>query len=562
MAYQISEKNQILVALFAIVVLCAGKLFKDYLYRGGYVEGLTIIPSADRPLRRPAPGGSSFIATLYLNLTLGAALAPTTGTITVSWPTVTGVTMSDQQSHYAAAIVTTGTGATVAAGSPSGTSVIFTVGGAQLPINTKLKISIANVIIAAGAGAATDTDINFNFTTITTTETTAVITPITILKSAGTTPGLADSTSAQEIRNAIASINTRIAGGNADPDLFNARSALVNVLAYTYGTVKEAGKIFDSDTLYEAQKTAINFIAKEKERSAANAKSLTDDNRNKRRMAQVNTYYTRNYEANTEVMKNIIYVSIALIVLALMRNKELIPASISTLGVIFILTMGGIVIGKQVFDIMRRNDHEFDKYDWNFNEDDVSNKFIQQTSDPSKPMDLGMGAAPCYGPGCCDVGTTWDAARGRCASSDGALSSQGSSAVWTKPVAPATTGTLTITMKISQALVSTGIADKVKITLPSGLFTATAPASITATKPTATTATTVIANPTTKTVAEIAAGLIELTATADVAASTTITITITGISVSPNADLTSYKDVRVATTKETTNISLRISGLV
>lgn len=559
MAYQISEKNQILVALFAIVVLCAGKLFKDYLYRGGYVEGLTIIPSADRPLRRPAPGESSFIATLYLNLTLGAALAPTTGTITVSWPTVTGVTTSGTQSHYTA--TTTVTGATVAAGTPSTsgntTSVIFSVSGALLPINTKLKISIANVTIAAGADAAADTDINFNFTTITTTETTAVITPITILKSAGTTPGLADRTSAQEIRTAIATINTRLAANPAplsieQTSLINARSALVNVLAYTYGTVKEAGKIFDSDTLVEAQKTAINFIAKEKARSASNAQTLTDDNRNKRRMAQVNTYYTRNYEANTEVMKNIIYVSIALIVLALMRNKELIPASISTLGVIFILTMGGIVIGKQVFDIMRRNDHEFDKYDWNFNEDDVSNKFIQQTSDPSKPMDLGMGAAPCYGPGCCDVGTTWDAARGRCASSGGALSSQGSSAVWTKP-ASSPTGTLTITMKISQALTTS---DKVKITLPSDVFTWGASSSVASTN----------FNTVTPTTAQISSGtLIELTPLSAVSltdGSATVTITITGITISPGADLTSYKDVRVATTKETTNISLRISGLV
>ena len=561
MAYQISEKNQILVALFAIVVLCAGKLFKDYLYRGGYVEGLTIIPSADRPLRRPAPGEISFIATLYLNLTLGAALAPTTGTITVSWPTVTGVTMPSAAASSSNVTVTgiTTTNKLIETTDTISTLTLKNNASTLLPINTKLKISIANVTIAAGADAAADTDINFNFTTITTTETTAVITPITILKSAGTTPGLADSTSAQEIRNAIASINTRIAGGNADPDLFNARSALVNVLAYTYGTVKEAGKIFDSDTLVEAQKTAINFIAKEKARSASNAQTLTDDNRNKRRMAQVNTYYTRNYEANTEVMKNIIYVSIALIVLALMRNKELIPASISTLGVIFILTMGGIVIGKQVFDIMRRNDHEFDKYDWNFNEDDVSNKFIQQTSDPSKPMDLGMGAAPCYGPGCCDVGTTWDAARGRCASSDGALSSQGSSAVWTKPVAatataPSPTGTLTITMKISTALAASS--DKVKITLPSGVFTIGLTPSVATTNFT----------PVTPSIAQISSGtLIELTPLSAVSltdGSATVTITITGITISPGADLTSYKDVRVATTKETTNISLRISGLV
>jgi hypothetical protein len=113
-------------------------------------------------------------------------------------------------------------------------------------------------------------------------------------------------------------------------------------------------------------------------------------------------------------MKNIIYVSVSLIVLAVLRNKELIPSSISTLGVIFVLTMGGIVIGKQVFDIMRRNDHDFDKYDWNFNEDQMNNKFVQPSPDPSSLMDLGMGGAPCYGPGCCDTGTTWNDAMKRC----------------------------------------------------------------------------------------------------------------------------------------------------
>ena len=538
MAYQISEKNQILLALFAIVVLCAGKLFKDYLYRGGYVEGLTVVPGTDTVLRRPASGATTAI--LSLNLTLGATLA-SGGTITVSWPVTAGVTMPTSYSNYTAKKVTDNT--VIAAPPSSGsatTSVVFTT-TTELKSGTTLKISMAGVSITSG-----DTDIGFNFTTVAGTEAT-VSTPIRILKTGGV-DALPGSTSAQEIRNAIASINTRLGDTSTPPgpteqtNLLNARSALVNVLAYTYGTIKEAGKVFDSDALYEAQKTAIDFIAKERGRAAANAKTLSQDNTNKRRMAQVNTYYTRNYEANTEVMKNIIYVSVALIVLAVLRNKELIPASISTLGVIFILTMGGIVIGKQVFDIMRRNDHEFDKYDWNFNEDDMNNKFVQQTADPSKPMELGMGGA-CYGPGCCDVGTTWDAARGLCASSGGALSSQGSSAVWT-------TGTLTITMKISQALAS---ADSIKITLPSGVFTTASSASIASSA--------IASSPVSKSAAEIASEISLPVASAGVAAPATVSITITGITVSPGADRSSYQNVTVSTSKELTKIPLRISGL-
>lgn len=534
MAYQISEKNQILLALFAIVVLCAGKLFKDYLYRGGYVEGLTVVPVSDTVLRRPATGATT--ATLSLNLTLGATLA-SGGTITVSWPTGKGVNLSTPASNY----TVTGSGGSFTAGDAvtanNVSTVTFTLTG-SLNSGSKLKISMAGVSITSGAVAIND----FTFTTTAGTEA-PVSTPVIILGSAG--ESLTESSSAQEIREAITSINARLATNPNDSELLKARSALVNVLAYTYGTIKEAGKVFDSDALYEAQKTAIDFIAKERGRAAANAKTLSQDNTNKRRMAQVNTYYTRNYEANTEVMKNIIYVSVALIVLAVLRNKELIPASISTLGVIFILTMGGIVIGKQVFDIMRRNDHEFDKYDWNFNEDDMNNKFVQQNADPSKPMELGMGGA-CYGPGCCDVGTTWDAAKGLCASSGGALSSQGSSAVWN----PANS-TLTITMKISQALES---GNTVKITLPAGVFTpstAGGTASIQGPSFTATTA-----------IAAAMGGEISVTASGSVATTTPIILTITNIIVSPTADRSSYQNVTVATSKEPTKIPLRISGLV
>lgn len=523
MAYKITEQNQILVALFAIVVLCAGKLFKDYLYRGGYIEGLTVVPGTDTPLRRPGTGATP--ATLSLNLTLGAPLA-NNQTITVSWPTGKGVDLSATASSYTA----TATGVSFTTQPISGPTVTFTLYG-SLGSDSKVKISMAGVLLTSGAEDIND----FAFTTRAGTEV-AVTTPFVILKPAE--ESITDGSSAQEIRNALELINARLAQNPNDADLIKARTALVNVLAYTYGTIKEAGKVFDSGALYEAQKTAIDFIAKERKRAESNAKTLSQDNRNKRRMAQINTYYTRNYEANTEVMKNIIYVSVVLIVLAVLRNKELIPASISTLGVILVLTMGGIVIGKQVFDIIRRNDHDFDKYDWNFNEDDMNKKFVQPSSDPSKPMELGMGGA-CYGPGCCDVGTTWDAGRGLCASSGGALSSQGSSAVWTSD-------TLTITMKISQALES---GNTVNITLPSGVFTpATAGGSASIQGPSFITTTAM-------------GDEISVTASGSVAATAPIILTITGFTVSLTADLRSYQNVSVSTSKEPTKISLRISGL-
>jgi len=336
MAYQLSEKNQILIALFAIVIVCSGKLFKDYLYRRGYVEGLD-----------------------------ATSTSSSTGTAT-------------------------------------------------------------------------------------------------------STPSSTGTSSITEIQSAIASINNRLSatGTNApsreeQAELLKARSALVSLLASTYGTIQEAGQVFQSDALYKAQKTAIDFIAKEKERAKSNATALKQDNANKRRMAQVNTYYTRNYEANTEVMKNIIHISVGLIILAVLRNKEWIPASISTLGVIFVLVMGGIVVGKQVFDIMRRNDHDFDKYDWNFNEDEMNNrKLVQQNSDPANLSEMGIGNAPCYGSSCCDIGTVWDETSRKCIPEVGRI---GGTATWSP-----SDRTLVVALKIAAGVTS---GDSISMKLPAGLFT-------------------------------------------------------------------------------------------
>jgi hypothetical protein len=275
--------------------------------------------------------------------------------------------------------------------------------------------------------------------------------------------GVADSPDyIKEIESAIETINERLktASGTEATDLRKVQSALVTVLAYTYGTVKQAGSVFSSQELYDAQKTAIDFIKNEKARAQKSAELLSQDNLNKRRMAQINTYYTRNYEANTEVMKNIIFLSVGLIALAVLRKKELIPDSISTLGVIFVLTLGGIVIGQQAYDIIRRNDHDFDKYDWNFNEEEMNKKHITQMSDdPANLSEMGMGMAPCYGPGCCHVGTKWNESAKKCVPSGTASWAVVSGA-----------NTLTINVYIMNALEAT---DKITVTLPDGVFNGT-----------------------------------------------------------------------------------------
>lgn len=543
MVYQFSEKNQIFIALFAIVVLCAGKLFKDYLFRQGYIEGMSnFTTETSTQMRRDATSGTNVDAEVYLYFTLDKDL-PSAGTIGMT-SAITGTGVAFNSSVYTAIVESGTTSATL---TPSGSiaSATFT-SNAVISAGSRIKIKITNIRISSGHDAASNVGASIRFTITPSNGESAAYRDIKILPAlaSGATgdyraPTTASST---EIQSAINSINTRLAASPPisaaeSTSLLKARSALVTLLASTYGTIKEAGQVFESDALYKAQQTAIDFIAKEKARAASNATTLKEDNSNKRRMAQVNTYYTRNYEANIEVMKNIIFLSVALILLAVLRNKDLLPSSISTLGVIFVLTLGGIVIGRQVFDIIRRNDHDFDKYDWTFNEKEYNDKnFIPHNSDTLNLSDMGMGMAPCYGPGCCDVGTSWNPTAKKCMPGAAGGSVSGTAA-WD-----------TANSRLSIALtVPSGVAigDTVTITLPSGLFSGTPALSGSGYSGTPSVSGVVL----TKTDPAIAA-----------AAAASTTIVITGMTVSDNAYSMS-KQLTVKTSKDINTVGINITGI-
>jgi hypothetical protein len=486
MVYQISEKNQILIALFGIVVLCAGKLFKDYLNRSGYIEGFTYTTETEPKRIIRGDSGDNKTNVIYLMITLGEKLA-NNNTITVAWSghAANDITLSGNKADYTATVENTSSGSFDTT-SVSDSNVVFT-SNATIEAKSWIKIAIENVTIIGKPESDVNVDKTLRFTVTPSNNEPALSRDVKVLRTgtddsseARTAFTSSATMSVDEIENAIAAIDARLRVPSLSYDdkrtNLNSRAALISMLASTYGIVKEAGQVFDSDALYQAQKTAIDFIEKERARSEKNAQMLKEDNSNKRRMAQVNTYYTRHYEENTEVMKNIIYVSVGLIILAVLRNKELIPASISTLGIILILVFGGIVIGSQVYDIIRRNDHDFDKYDWNFNEDKLNNaQLVQQNTDPSNLSEMGMGGAPCYGPGCCDTQTLWDANLKKCVASRIT-----GTATWRTSTPGSAGGNLILKLKNSYRgqLLTSGT---ITVRLPPGMFTLTIGSSISAT---------------------------------------------------------------------------------
>ena len=102
---------------------------------------------------------------------------------------------------------------------------------------------------------------------------------------------------------------------------------------------------------------------------------------NSERMIGVNDYYARRYEAHSSVMKKIVLFCGIIILVIFLMKIGFISDSISSVLIIATLAVGLIVVGKEVWDISRRNNIDFDKYNYPFNPDNIPAKATSNVID-------------------------------------------------------------------------------------------------------------------------------------------------------------------------------------
>lgn len=533
--------NKSILILFAILILCSGKLLKDYLYKNQFIEGLSA-SSTSNDISRSNSGPKTVSLTFHI-ITGVSIPNDGTGKINISWIatelSAAGVTFPSFDINKFTAAAPTPSGLTLISSIDSGaTDIKFTVGGAAIPANSKITITISDVTISTDSPPLKPAS-NINFT-ITSSAGESAVAKILVKPSTGVL-GISGSSSTSDIETAITNLNTAInaeqPGSPRRQTLLDAKSVLIKLLADSYGTVAGAGAYFTSGDLYNAQKTALDFIGKEKARATQNMTIIESDNTNKKRMSQINQYYTQNYQANITILKYVIYMSIALIIITILKTKEYIPPSISTLGTICILAFGSIEIGKRIYDILRRNDFEFDKYDWSFDQSKMdSAKIAQANTNPTDLSALGSIGAPCYGPGCCDAGTSWSDTAKKC--TPGATLT--GTAEWNLASPPAAS-TLTVNITNTIAIPANGT---IKFTPPSGLFTTY--------------------GQTTPSNGSWALGVFTYTAPSQINANTTTPITFTGAALAsllPDADRLPRVIRDVYSSSEPNRTTIKITGI-
>ena len=211
-----------------------------------------------------------------------------------------------------------------------------------------------------------------------------------------------------EILKLLADINT----------ISETREALFNSIVGKLSILQDG--VSESRVDLVSQMTLLKVVEDQLNKVKSQMSSLQNRNDTKMRLVQINTYYGKRYESQTQVMKKIIIVCIPLIVLFVLKKKGLIPELISNYLLAITIVIGSIYVVRDIWEIHTRSNMNFDEYDWKY--EDPSNhapsiweynkKNLLKIENPFKNLLKNLGI--CVGDDCCSDGLFFDKKKQKC----------------------------------------------------------------------------------------------------------------------------------------------------
>lgn len=181
-----------------------------------------------------------------------------------------------------------------------------------------------------------------------------------------------------------------------------ARVNLYNFVSEMYLTQNENEKVAQS-SLKQQTKT-LHLLEKELNKSKQRMSELKDEKNNQLKMIEINTYYSKQYDAYKRLMQLITIVGICLLAAIVLDYTPL--KIVSRPLSIIICIIGGFLIIRRIFSMtMRRNDN-YDEFYWlntpsaDYSVDEANNTNTNKIIDISGiSLDFICAESSCCGPG-------------------------------------------------------------------------------------------------------------------------------------------------------------------
>lgn len=172
-----------------------------------------------------------------------------------------------------------------------------------------------------------------------------------------------------------------------------------------------------SNNALSEQMLAIDIIENELNEAKRRLNLLEEQKYNKLRLVEINTYYGKQYNAYKDVAKNIVYVCILVLIVVILGKKEIIPGNIYIALNVLIISIGAIIIGRQIIKLSNKDNMNFDEYNWYFNKAEApATTLVPSSSSSSSSNPWSMPTIACIGASCCNQadGFTYDSTQNMC----------------------------------------------------------------------------------------------------------------------------------------------------
>lgn len=151
-------------------------------------------------------------------------------------------------------------------------------------------------------------------------------------------------------------------------------------------------------------------VAKVMETQLNNMKQMLNElqqvKNNKLRMVQINTYYGKQYQGQTELMKLIIKLCIVIIILISLSKMSIFPPALINSLIFLVIAVGAFFVFRKISDLSSRDNMDFDRYETS----PMNNKDLETTYDNNKnfnDFEPDMWSV-------CGEGTVFDDNKGQC----------------------------------------------------------------------------------------------------------------------------------------------------
>jgi len=184
--------------------------------------------------------------------------------------------------------------------------------------------------------------------------------------------------------------------------LSTTRVNLYNVIANIYKSQTTNEK--NAQASLNQQTTTLQLLEEELNKSKKKLANMKDYKNNQLKMIEINTYYSKQYDAYRRLMRLITIIGVLLLVSILLEHTPL--YMVSRPLTILVCIVGGIVIILRVFNMMSRSSYNYDEIKW-----------FPPVNQTSSSTQIGVSdtiGTPyvCAEQSCCSYGTVWSDASG------------------------------------------------------------------------------------------------------------------------------------------------------